>query len=86
MIRGGGEPLCFRHFGSELLESLPIFTDDAAALRALHGTYQLAHEYGVTTYDAAYLELAMRLGAPLAILDKQLVEASKKAGVKIFRH
>jgi predicted nucleic acid-binding protein len=70
----------------ELLESLPIVTDDATPLRALHGTYQLAREYGLTAYDAAYLELAMRLGAPLATLDKQLVEASEKAGVKIVRH
>jgi predicted nucleic acid-binding protein len=70
----------------ELLESLPIVTDDATALHALHGTYQLAREHGLTAYDAAYLELAMRLGAPLATMDKQLVEAAKKAGVKIFQH
>ena len=68
----------------ELLGSLPIVTDDITALRALHGTYQLAREYGLTACDAAYLELAMRLGAPLATLDKQLVAAAKKAGVKIF--
>jgi len=68
----------------ELLESLPITTDDATASRALHSSYQLAREYYLTAYDAAYLELAMRLGAPLATLDQQLIVASKKAGVKIF--
>jgi predicted nucleic acid-binding protein len=69
----------------ELLESLPIATDDDTARCALHGAYQLAREYALTAYDAAYLELAMRLGAPLATLDRQLAEAAAKAGVTIFR-
>ncbi len=68
----------------ELLESLPITTDDATAHRALHQTYQLAREYGLTSYDAAYLELAMRLGLPLATMDRQLAEAATRAGVAIF--
>jgi predicted nucleic acid-binding protein len=69
----------------ELLESLPIATDDDTARGALHGTYQFAREYALTAYDAAYLELAMRLGAPLATLDRHLAEAAAKAGVTIFR-
>jgi predicted nucleic acid-binding protein len=68
----------------ELLDSLPIITDDETARRALDRTYQLAREYGLTSYDAAYLELAMRLGAPLATMDRQLAEAATKAGVAIF--
>lgn len=68
----------------ELLESLPITTDDDTARRALKSTYQLAREYGLTAYDAAYLELAMRLGAPLATMDRQLADAATKAGVAIF--
>lgn len=69
----------------ELLVSLPIATDDDTDRRALHGTYQLAREYALTAYDASYLELSMRLGAPLATLDRQLAEAAVKAGVTIFR-
>ena len=69
----------------ELLESLPIAVDDDTARRALHGTYQLAREHALTAYDAAYLELAMRLGVPLVTLDRQLAEAAVKAGVTIFR-
>ncbi len=68
----------------ELLGRLPITTDEETARRALYGTYQLAREYGLTVYDAAYLELAMRLGLPLATLDKQLLQAARKAGVAIF--
>jgi len=67
----------------ELLENLPITIDDDATHRALHGSYQLAREYGLTAYDAACLELAMRLGTPLATMDKQLAEAAKKAGVQL---
>lgn len=69
----------------ELLESLPIVTDDSTAHRALHQTYQLGREHGLTSYDAAYLELAMRLGLPLATQDRQLAEAAAKAGVAIFQ-
>ena len=68
----------------ELLESLPITTDDNTAGRALNRTYQLGREYGLTAYDAAYLELAMRLGVSLATMDRQLADAATKAGVAIF--
>ena len=68
----------------ELLENLPIITlDNNMAHHALHGSYQLAREYSLTAYDAAYLELAMRLGLPLATMDKQLAAAAKKAGVRL---
>ena len=68
----------------ELLESLPITTDDDTARHALNRTYQLAREYGLTAYDATYLELAMRLGLPLATMDRQLADAAIRAGVAIF--
>lgn len=67
----------------ELLDNLPITIDEDTAQRAMNTTYQLAREYGLTAYDAAYLELAMRLGAPLATSDRQLAEAAHKAGVDI---
>lgn len=66
---------------TELLAHLPIVTDDATATRALHETYQLAREHSLTAYDAAYLELAMRLGLPLATMDRQLADAAGRAGV-----
>jgi predicted nucleic acid-binding protein len=40
--------------------------------------------YRLTAYDAAYLELAIRLQRPLATLDDELVRASAAAGVAIF--
>jgi predicted nucleic acid-binding protein len=69
----------------ELLESLPIATDTDTARRALHSTYQLAREYALSAYDAAYLDLAMLFGVPLATMDRQLAGAATKAGVAIFQ-
>jgi predicted nucleic acid-binding protein len=43
----------------------------------------LAREHRLTVYDAAYLELARRLDAPLATLDKRLAAAAHAAGVPL---
>ncbi len=43
-------------------------------------TLALAGSHGLTTYDAAYLELALRKGLPLASLDGPLRQAMKQAG------
>jgi len=67
----------------ELLQQLPIAVDDETPRRALAGAFQLAREYGLTSYDAAYLELAMRFGLPLATLDRKLREAAFRAGVAV---
>jgi len=44
----------------------------------------LAREYSLSAYDAAYLELSIRHGAPLATLDGKLQKAAQKAGIKTF--
>ncbi len=44
----------------------------------------LALEHDLTSYDAAYLELAKRLKLPLATHDKALKKAAKKCGVRIY--
>ena len=43
-------------------------------------TFGLGERFGLTMYDAAYLELALRKGIPLASLDGPLRTAMKKAG------
>jgi predicted nucleic acid-binding protein len=45
----------------------------------------LAREYSLSAYDAAYLELSIRHGAPLATLDSKLESAARQAGVRIFQ-
>jgi predicted nucleic acid-binding protein len=39
--------------------------------------YQISRQHSLSVYDAAYLELAMRLGIPLATRDKVLAAASQ---------
>jgi predicted nucleic acid-binding protein len=65
------------------LEVLRI-TDDVGFITAWRTTYALAERYALTVYDAAYLELAMRLGARLASRDRQLAQAARKQGLIVF--
>ena len=60
-----------------LLRRLAIVTDAETDDRALRETLQLARECGLSTYDAAYLELAMRRGVQLATLDRALIRAAR---------
>ncbi|MGH9530549.1 MAG: type II toxin-antitoxin system VapC family toxin [Terriglobales bacterium] len=43
----------------------------------------LSREHGLTAYDAAYLDLAIEGGLPLATLDEDLIRACKKAGMRL---
>jgi predicted nucleic acid-binding protein len=44
-----------------------------------------ARQSGLTAYDAAYFELALRRNLPLATLDEKLRVAAEKAGVELLR-
>lgn len=68
----------------ELLAELDIDTDNSSPGKAPTSILQLARRYRLSSYDAGYLELAMRLGLPLATLDMDLQKAAKKAGVTKF--
>lgn len=65
------------------LQDLEIFVDEETAARAWSKTFDLAHSHRLSVYDAAYLELALRHGAPLATLDEALISACRAAGVKL---
>jgi predicted nucleic acid-binding protein len=67
----------------ELLQSLPITLDtDARPLSEILG---LAREHRLSSYDASYLDLAVRAGLPLASLDKDLLTAADQYGVPRFK-
>jgi predicted nucleic acid-binding protein len=66
------------------LDSLPLVVDAVTAQQAFNRTLALARAYKLSVYDAAYLELALREGLPLATLDKDLVKAAKKANVLLY--
>lgn len=69
----------------ELLMALPIFVDEEAPTQSIPTILAYSRAYDLTSYDAAYLDLAMRLGLPLATRDKSLQAACKKSGVKVFK-
>lgn len=71
-------------FSLELISNLSIHVDEETAYRAFHETSQLAYQEKLTGYDASYLELALRLGIPLATKDKALAKAAKKLGVSLL--
>ena len=52
--------------------------------RMLREIVSLAREHGLSTYDASYLDLAMRFDLPIATLDAALVKAAKKCEVPVF--
>ncbi len=66
------------------LKSLDIATDPQTNDHAWSASLHLADLYGLTVYDAAYLELAQRLRVPLATLDTALAAAVRKAGVEVL--
>jgi predicted nucleic acid-binding protein len=67
------------------VKRLPIRVDDETAARAFSDILHVARSYALSAYDAAYLELAIRSGLPLASLDEGLKAAALAAGVNDFR-
>jgi predicted nucleic acid-binding protein len=62
------------------LGDLPLETD---ADPDLNDALALADQYGLTFYDALYLELARRRNGQLASLDSALIRAARSAGVSV---
>jgi predicted nucleic acid-binding protein len=67
------------------LETLTIEVDDETQSRAFSLIMDLARAQRLTAHDAAYLELAMRLGVPLAGKDHALCDAAERVGVTVLR-
>lgn len=68
-----------------LLGTLEIDVDRETSALAFTRILDLAREERLTAYDAAYLELAMRLGVPLASKDGDLCDAAERVGVTAIR-
>jgi len=75
-LNSGQLEKAFLFFGN-----LPISTDQETTARTLTDISALARAEGLTTYDAAYLELALRRRLPLATLDKDLIRAAQNRNV-----
>ncbi|MDB5479456.1 MAG: DNA-binding protein [Caulobacteraceae bacterium] len=68
----------------ELIAALPITVDGETTRHAWRDTLALARSERLTSYDAAYLELAVREGTPLATRDRELADAAKRRGVEVL--
>lgn len=66
-----------------MIGQLPIAVDSATASCAFGETLTLARTHGLSSYDAAYLELAVRSALPLATGDRQLARAAARLGVEL---
>jgi predicted nucleic acid-binding protein len=66
------------------LEKLGIEKDDEAPGRAFTHLLVLCRKYRLTSYDAVYLDLAIRRQLPLATLDDDLREAAVKLGLRLL--
>jgi len=69
----------------ELLSGLPIVIDGGTHERAFGSVFSRARELGLSAYDATYVDLAARLGAPLATRDRRVKRACETSGVEVFR-
>jgi predicted nucleic acid-binding protein len=69
---------------TELFTRLPLRTDAMVGGPALSHHVTLATRYGLSAYDAAYLELSCRRGLGLATLDERLAQAAEEAGVEVW--
>jgi predicted nucleic acid-binding protein len=68
----------------DVLVALGIRIDADTASHARGQALRLAREYGLTAYDGAYLELALRRGCALVSLDSKLTQAAGNAGLPGF--
>ncbi len=67
-----------------LVGGLPITVEQESPERMLKEIVSLAREHALSTYDASYLDLAMRWGLPLATQDTRLARAANKCKVRVF--
>ena len=69
-----------------LLTELPIAIEQEPPGRMFKEILALAREHRLSSYDASYLDLAMRRGLPIATLDNGLISAAKRVQVPIVGH
>jgi predicted nucleic acid-binding protein len=67
-----------------LLAALDIQTDHETSARAFDYLPPLCRSHGLTSYDAAYLDLAVRRRLPLASLDNDLRQVATNLGLQVL--
>ena len=82
-VRRGRIDIAYRDASLTDLQSLVIAIDPGTNRHAWSATLRLCDRFGLTPYDAAYLELALRRRLPLATLDSELVRAARAESVPL---
>jgi predicted nucleic acid-binding protein len=71
-------------FGLSLLRTLDIATDSQSApFEAVSCIGQIIR-FHLSAYDALYLELALRVGCPLATFDKAMIASARRYGIPLL--
>jgi predicted nucleic acid-binding protein len=83
-VRRGRINADFRRASLADLALLDITADQYTDFNAWSETLSLADRFQLTTYDAAYLELAARRSLPLATLDGELRTAATALGLHLL--
>jgi len=68
-----------------LLRELPIRVDHTPPDTVFTHVLSIARTQFLSVYDAAYVELAVRIGAPIATLDDRLQQAASQLGVGVVK-
>jgi predicted nucleic acid-binding protein len=68
-----------------LLANLPIIVEQESPERMVKEIFAMARAHNLSSYDASYLDLAMRKGLPIATFDKKLMYAAKQGNVPIIK-
>ena len=66
-----------------VLESLPIMMDESPPNHLVDDVLSIGRHHALSSYDACYLELALRKGVPLVTLDERLRKAAIQLGLSI---
>ena len=83
-VRRGRVSPGFRADALMVLELMSITQDPETAVHAWTTTLQLADRFGLTLYDATYLELAQRRSLSLASLDTALRDAGQALQLNVM--
>lgn len=64
-------------------EAMSVQIETANIATVFANVLPLAEKHGLSVYDAAYLDLAIRTGARIATLDRRLATAARAEGVEL---
>jgi predicted nucleic acid-binding protein len=83
-VRRGRIDSAYRDASLADLQSLAVTVDSGTHRQAWSATRGLCDRFGLTPYDAAYLELAQRRQLPLATLDAALARAARADNIPLI--